>query len=312
MDASAPVAQRRGKRMLLAALVLVALLGVVAVASSGEAPAGSGGVRRPADRILDVAVSLFLVALLLGALLFVALLVLGRRVAAEELRRRERRRRPLLGLASLGLVAGALLLTLRLARRTGDEGAPPEPAVPAMPAGGPGSEGKPYEPVFAAVPVLVVLCVVAAGAAAALLAHRASGRRGQPAGPRLELALAGVLDEAVDDLRAEPDLRRAVIAAYARLERALAFYGLPRRAAEAPNEYLARVLAELEVGRRAVTGLTELFAQAKFSRREIRPEMRDRAVDALVTVREELRDAELRAAAERAESVAAAQERDAG
>ena len=60
-------------------------------------------------------------------------------------------------------------------------------------------------------------------------------------------ALADVLDETLDDLRAERDPRRAVIAAYARMERALAAYGFPRDAAEAPDEYLERILADLEV-----------------------------------------------------------------
>ena len=60
-------------------------------------------------------------------------------------------------------------------------------------------------------------------------------------------ALADVLDETLDDLRAETDPRRAVIAAYARMERALAAYGLPRRPSEAPDEYLQRIFADLEV-----------------------------------------------------------------
>ena len=47
-------------------------------------------------------------------------------------------------------------------------------------------------------------------------------------------AVSAAVDESLDDLRAEPDPRRAVIAAYARLERVLAAHGLPRFAAEAP------------------------------------------------------------------------------
>ena len=63
-------------------------------------------------------------------------------------------------------------------------------------------------------------------------------------------ALADVLEETLDDLRAEQDPRRAVIAAYARMERALAAYGLPRNPSEAPDEYLQRIFADLEVSRR--------------------------------------------------------------
>ena len=61
---------------------------------------------------------------------------------------------------------------------------------------------------------------------------------------------AAAVDESLDDLRAEPDPRRAVIAAYARLERVLAAHGLPRKPAEAPLEYLGRMLAELSVSDR--------------------------------------------------------------
>ena len=54
------------------------------------------------------------------------------------------------------------------------------------------------------------------------------------------------LDEAIDDLRRDPDPRRAVIAAYARMEQALTLYGCPRRPSEAPYEYLSRVARDLE------------------------------------------------------------------
>ena len=66
--------------------------------------------------------------------------------------------------------------------------------------------------------------------------------------PSLELTLADVLRETLDDLRAEPDPRVAVIAAYARLERTLAAFGMPRRDSDAPLEYLERILVELDVG----------------------------------------------------------------
>ena len=100
------------------------------------------------------------------------------------------------------------------------------------------------------------------------------------------------LDESLDDLRAEPDLRRAIVAAYARMERALAAAGLARRPAEAPLEYVERALRELEASGPAASRLTDLFEWAKFSQHEPEPEMRDEAIDALVAVRDELREAE--------------------
>jgi Domain of unknown function (DUF4129) len=101
--------------------------------------------------------------------------------------------------------------------------------------------------------------------------------------------LAGALDESLDDLRAEPDLRRAIIAAYARMERALSAVGVPRRPAETPFEYLERALENLDASAGSVRRLTALFEWAKFSHHEPEPAMRDEAVAALVAVRDELR-----------------------
>jgi hypothetical protein len=102
-------------------------------------------------------------------------------------------------------------------------------------------------------------------------------------------ALSAALDESVEDLRAERDARKAVIAAYARMERALARHGFPRFRSEAPLEYLARVLRELQVRSGAVLALTELFERAKFSRHTIDVEMKEEAIGALVAVRNDLR-----------------------
>jgi hypothetical protein len=102
-----------------------------------------------------------------------------------------------------------------------------------------------------------------------------------------EIALA--LDESLTDLRTEPDLRRAIIAAYARMERTLAGAGIARRASEAPLEYLSRALTELDASAPAVTRLTDLFEWAKFSQHEPDERMRADAVDALEAIRDELR-----------------------
>lgn len=106
-------------------------------------------------------------------------------------------------------------------------------------------------------------------------------------------ALAAALDESIDDLRTDPDLRRAIIAAYARMEAALAVAGIPRRPSEAPLEYLERSLLTLDASADSVRTLTDLFEWARFSHHEPEPSMRDEAVDALVAVRDELRASEL-------------------
>jgi len=105
--------------------------------------------------------------------------------------------------------------------------------------------------------------------------------------------LAAALDDSLDDLRADPDLRRAIIAAYARMETALAAAGIPRHPAEAPLEYVERALLSLDTSAGAVRRLTDLFEWARFSHHEPEPSMRDDAIDALVAVRDELRATEL-------------------
>jgi hypothetical protein len=102
-------------------------------------------------------------------------------------------------------------------------------------------------------------------------------------------ALSLALDESIDDLRNDPDLRRAIVAAYARMEASLAQAGLPRRPSEAPFEYLDRALTALDTSAASVRRLTALFERAKFSHHEPDPAMRDEAVDALIAVRDELR-----------------------
>jgi len=119
---------------------------------------------------------------------------------------------------------------------------------------------------------------------------RRAAREAVPTTPRE--ALADVLGETLDDLRAEQDPRRAVIAAYARMERALAAAGLPRTPSEAPEEYLDRALDAVELSSRAAGRLTALFAWARFSVHDVRPEMKDEAIETLEQVHHELATAE--------------------
>jgi hypothetical protein len=133
--------------------------------------------------------------------------------------------------------------------------------------------------VVAGILLLVALVVVAV-----------AGRSKPRPFPSLEapLAVAAALDESLDDLRSDPDLRRAIVAAYARMEAALAGAGVPRRPSEAPLEYVERSLLALDLDSAAVRRLTDLFEWARFSHHEPEPSMRDEAVDALVAVRDSL------------------------
>ncbi|MEN3310955.1 MAG: hypothetical protein V7645_284 [Actinomycetota bacterium] len=130
---------------------------------------------------------------------------------------------------------------------------------------------------------------VLAGAAWILLGRyrRPGAAITDPVGVEEELARS--IGSTIDDLRSERDARRAVIAAYASMERILASYELARGAAEVPYEYLGRVLQLLQVRESAARSLTELFEYAKFSEHEIDDAMKESAIESLVAVREDLR-----------------------
>jgi hypothetical protein len=133
-----------------------------------------------------------------------------------------------------------------------------------------------------------VFIVLIAGTAVVLVASRRTSRVPRPwrIGRKQEVSLA--IDESIDDLRNDPDLRRAIVAAYARMEGALGRAGIPRHPAEAPFEYVERALGSLDTSADSVRRLTALFEWAKFSQHEPEPVMRDEAIDALVAVRNEL------------------------
>jgi len=137
-----------------------------------------------------------------------------------------------------------------------------------------------------------VVVALLAGTAVVLLASRQAKRTPRLWGPSRGETVSAALDESLDDLRNDPDLRRAIVAAYARMEHALGRAGLGRHPAEAPFEYVERALASLDTSAEAVRRLTGLFEWAKFSQHEPEPEMRDEAIDALIAVRDELRSPE--------------------
>lgn len=133
--------------------------------------------------------------------------------------------------------------------------------------------------------------IVFAGTLAALAVAGVLIMRRQPLPePKAALAarLARIFDETLDDLRAEQDPRRAVIAAYARMERMLGHYGMERRPSEAPHEYVSRVLEQVVASGSSVRRLTRLYERARFSPHEIDPAMKADAISAVEAVRDEL------------------------
>ncbi len=141
------------------------------------------------------------------------------------------------------------------------------------------------------------LVIVGLGTAAALMT--AVVRR-PGAGPTtdggIDTATIAMLDASLDDLRREPDPRRAVVAAYARMERGMAARGFARQPWETPSEYLHRALAGGATdatlpagGLEPLRDLTALAERARFSTLAVDEPMRSGAITALESLRAALR-----------------------
>lgn len=91
-------------------------------------------------------------------------------------------------------------------------------------------------------------------------------------------------DLGLERLRSERDPRRAVIGAYALMDRLMADRALARRRSEAPLEYLGRMTAAGFARITALGRLTRLYARARFSNHPIDRAMQAEAVDAVETI----------------------------
>ena len=279
----------RATRVALPALIVVVLVAVVAVAATGSVSRGSSVTRAPSTTLLDALFTLSLLAVVAGAILLVYGLFQRKEIARQMASGRYPR------FTLVGFLAFVVLVTavVSLFKRPWDLGNADEEGVlggrdvvPLTP--GDTEPVDRYEPHLSWITIAALIgLVVAAGVAYVISGRRARGARD----PRAELAqdLAGVLDDALEDLRSEADPRRAIIAAYARLERVLAARGIARRAFETSDEYLVRVLQDLELRPDAIGRLTELFTQAKFSHHDVDSTMKESAIEALGQVRGELR-----------------------
>jgi hypothetical protein len=298
----------RIRSAVLTALGILVALGVVAIASREETASGQVGDRHASDVLLDVLFALYLVGIFAGALILLYMIYLHRKFQHEGVVPRRNIFQSALGMLLF------LAIGFAFARRLAGQRpiAPPDVTEQLFPVDtSPHATTSSIDAVadtgFAWIPVILTLTLIAIAVVGWLWGDRWRRRaRGELREPKLADAIASALDESLDDLRAERDPRRAVIAAYARLERVLARYGLPRRTSEAPLEYLARMLADLAVTPVAARRLTALFERAKFSHHEVGVEMKNEAIEALETVRDDLRAAEAEAERERQQALGVA------
>lgn len=292
MEGSAEEGARQAvPRRWLAPILIVLLLAVVAVVSAGRRSGTGAHGHGPGRSFYDYLFSSLMIAWGLFGLLLLYLFLRERQV-----KRKERKAWEFRGLRLIVFLLGFFVLALifhaplqRLRERFAFN--PPT----RKPGGGPGAlsgahTSRVHQLEFRWAPliatVMIALIVLAAFVASVMRRRALEALEART----IEEALAQVMDDALEDIRAERDPRKAIIAAYARMEKLLAGFGRARAPAEAPFEYLARVLLELRVSRHPVEALTELFERAKFSVHSLGMEDKSRAIEALESVRDELRE----------------------
>jgi hypothetical protein len=287
-------------RAAAAAAAMAVLLAVAAVATRGgggsTAPPGSGVASSAGHHaaVIVIVVMTPILALLGGALFIYAQVFRMRERDVEAVKRIKRNRRRL-------AIAFAVFLAIEAyALRTGHQ---PFSFLhlsnPFSSSGGKSHGIAPHRVPRSAhtaitgtdwtAIVVIWILLLAAGAILFLRFRTSRGSLQARAAP----AEAGETGEPeVGRLRRERNPRRAVIAAYAAMERLMARDGIPRGAHEAPMEYLGRVTLQGHHGVAAVHRITALFQRARFSGRSIDEDMRGRAIEAVEELEREQGDGE--------------------
>lgn len=178
--------------------------------------------------------------------------------------------------------------------------APPTPAAPVTPTP---AESQPRPPAAqqppartgrttSAIPAWLLTVIGAAALLLAALALRiGGGRRSAAAVPAgAAAALEGAVAASLEEIAAETDPRRAVVAAWMSMSEALARHGIARHPSEAALEYVQRALRAVHVRTDSVQRLTALFQRARYSDHPATAAMRDEALAALREVRDDLRE----------------------
>jgi hypothetical protein len=291
-DDTKPFGQKgnRGPRLLIGGLILFALLAVVSLASrSGFGHSSEAG---PSTDYLSYAYTAFLVLWLLAIPVTLwAMWVQSTQIVTERPGFKRVVIQNFLTLIVLGIViAGALYI-----KHHGHWHSPDTSAVTKTAKAVKGKKGEkvvPVEPTFKWSVALGIGAIVLVASVPLTRAYLRERQRRRERAARTPLSqreqLAAEFTLVIEDLIEEPDPRRAIVAAYARMEKVFAREGLKRRASETSGEYLHRIVTDLTSRSQAVERLTTLFEEAKFGRGEITTGQKDEAIAALREIRADL------------------------
>ena len=95
--------------------------------------------------------------------------------------------------------------------------------------------------------------------------------------------------DSIGQIERDPDSRRAIIRAYAKMEDAFDEAGIPRRPYETPFEYVGRVLQGVRVSPPTVGRLAGLFERARFGQHVVSTEAKDEALGALREIERQMK-----------------------
>jgi hypothetical protein len=287
-----PPATGRGIRLALVAFGLLALLGVVAFAS--RSGLGHQSQAAPTPGYVSYAFTAFLIVFVL--MIPVAAYGFIMQAREGEVARKSYRQRTIESIGMLFFFGALAFVVIYLKRHHHHFLVPHLKGLNGKKKAIHGVNGHAaaVEPHFEYTVLWISLVVIAVGGGWLYYAWRTRKKRTAiPLDREQTVAedFAASIGDAIDDLENEPDARRAVIAAYARMENVLARNGLKRRPSETPVEYLRRILLGLTSRGDSVSRLTSLFEQAKFSRHEIDVSMKLDAIGALREIRDDLQEA---------------------
>lgn len=283
-------AGRRGARLALVALGLLALLAVVAAATRGGFGHRAAGHPVSSTTFTSWAMSALLVLMVVAAPFALWAWVVQQREGGIAPERHGVARRAVQPLLLCALVVAAIVVRRKLyADLFGHGTAKAGHGVTLGKVPSPRAAHAVTSQAHFEWPVLwLALAAAAAVLTVVVLQRRRALSETAEAG--IDEELAATIGDAIDDLEAEPDARRAVVAAYARMEGVLARHGLRRRPSQTPLEYLRGVLAALSGRGAAAARLTELFEEAQFSTHRVDEAMKREAIASLRAIRDGLVD----------------------